>query len=257
MIPSPTITAWSRTAPWATRAQIEQDLLLSRLIIDIAHHPYLGQELVFRGGTCLHKLHLHPARRYSEDLDYVRTSPGGISELTHTLSELGRALGMDVTTRIGVHPKVYFRSVAEDGTRLRVKVEVNTHERSPAVPLVQLPFAVESSWYTASADVNTFHPTELIATKIRALYQRKKGRDLFDLWLALTELKLDSNAILAAFGPYRPEGLTRKTAEANLRAKLDDPDFRDDLTLLVTTWPDGYDLTTAADLVITTLHARL
>jgi predicted nucleotidyltransferase component of viral defense system len=250
VIPSPAITAWSRTAPWATRAQIEQDLLLSRLIIDIAHHPYLGKELVFRGGTCLHKLHLHPARRYSEDLDYVRTSPGGISEL-------GRALGMDVTTRIGVHTKVYFRSVAEDGTRLRVKVEVNTHERSPAVPLVQLPFAVESSWYTASADVTTFHPAELITTKIRALYQRKKGRDLFDLWLALTELKLDPDAILAAFGPYRPEGLTRKTAEANLRAKLDDPDFRDDLTLLVTTWPDGYDLTTAADLIITTLHARL
>ena len=123
--------------------------------------------------------------------------------------------------------------------------------------MVQLPFSVESSWYTGSADVRTFHPAELIATKIRALYQRKKGRDLFDLWLALTELHLDPDAILNAFGPYHPDGLTPRTAEANLRAKLDDPDFRDDLTLLVTTWPDGYDLTTAADLVITTLHARL
>ena len=127
MIPAPAITAWSRTAPWATRAQIEQDLLLSRLIIDIASHPYLGEELVFRGGTCLHKLHLHPARRYSEDLDYVRASPGGISELTHALTELGRALGMHVTARIGAHPKVYFRAVAEDETPLRVKLEVKTH----------------------------------------------------------------------------------------------------------------------------------
>lgn len=31
------------------------------------------------GGTCLHKLHLDPPRRYSEDLDYMRATPGGIS----------------------------------------------------------------------------------------------------------------------------------------------------------------------------------
>ncbi len=58
----------------ANPRQVEQDLLLSRLIIEVANHPYLGGELVFRGGTCLHKLHLDTPRRYSEDLDYVRTT---------------------------------------------------------------------------------------------------------------------------------------------------------------------------------------
>ena len=86
MIPAAAVTQWSTGAPWPTRTQIEQDLLLSRLICEIANHPYLGEELVFRGGTCFHKLHVHPARRYSEDLDYVRSTAGGIKEFTGAVS---------------------------------------------------------------------------------------------------------------------------------------------------------------------------
>ena len=58
MIPAAAITPWSVSAPWPTRAQAEQDLLLSRLIVELASDPYLRDELIFRGGTCLHKLHL-------------------------------------------------------------------------------------------------------------------------------------------------------------------------------------------------------
>ena len=116
---------------------------------------------------------------------------------------------------------------------------------------------MESSWFTGQADVLTFAPAELFATKIRALYQRRKGRDLFDLWLALTELGLDGAEIVAAFGPYRPDGFTGALAEANLRAKLDDGGFRNDLNGLVAKWPADYDLDSAADLVITELLARL
>ena len=88
MIAEAHVTHWATSAPWATPTQVEQDLLLSRLICEIATDPYLGPELVFRGGTCLHKLRIHPARRYSEDLDYVRVSPGGIGPLTAALTQL-------------------------------------------------------------------------------------------------------------------------------------------------------------------------
>ncbi|HEY5249584.1 MAG TPA: hypothetical protein VIJ15_14160 [Dermatophilaceae bacterium] len=64
MIPANDITAWAYGAPWPTPDQVEQDLLLSPLICLIAGDDYLGDELVFRGGTCLHKLYLHPGRRY-------------------------------------------------------------------------------------------------------------------------------------------------------------------------------------------------
>lgn len=88
MIPAGHITRWAKNAPWPTREQVEQDLVLSRLIVEIANHPLLGEELVFRGGTCLHKLHLPTPRRYSEDLDYVRVTSSGIGPVLDALREV-------------------------------------------------------------------------------------------------------------------------------------------------------------------------
>ncbi|MFZ2964372.1 MAG: nucleotidyl transferase AbiEii/AbiGii toxin family protein [Rhodoglobus sp.] len=257
MIPANAITAWGVQRPWPTPEQIEQDLLLSRAICAIAGDEYLGEELVFRGGTALHKLHLEQPFRYSEDLDYVRRTAGGIVPLTQALTLLGESLGFKVNTRISEHPKVFWRATAGSGVPLRIKIEVNTHERSPALPLLHHEHRVESSWWTGSAAVLTFQPAELVATKIRALYQRSKGRDLFDLWLALDHLRLDPAEILAAFGPYRPAGLTAARARENLARKLNDRGFRTDLDPLVTAWPEGYGLDTAAALIGSELLDRL
>ncbi len=246
MIPANAITAWGVDHPWPTREQVEQDLLLSRAICAIAEHEYLGTELVFRGGTALHKLHLDHPYRYSEDLDYVRSSASGIGPLTRALCDLGVDLGYTVNTRVSQHPKVYWRTTAASGIPLRIKIEVNTHERSPALPLIHQSHHVDSNWWTGQAQVQTFQPVELVATKIRALYQRSKGRDLFDLWLALNQLHLPAAAILSAFAPYRPEGLTAARARDNLERKLQDPLFRNDLDPLVTTWPATYQLGAAA-----------
>lgn len=249
MIPVNTITAWGAEHPWPTREQIEQDLLLSQAICAIAADDYLGRELVFRGGTALHKLHLDHPYRYSEDLDYVRNTASGIGPLTQALCSLGAELGYRVNTRVSQHPKIYWRTTAASGLPLRIKIEVNTHERSPALPLITRRHRVDSSWWTGQAEVSTFQPAELIATKIRALYQRSKGRDLFDLWLALERLHLPPRDILAAFGPYHPEGLTAARARANLAAKLNDPVFRSDLDPLVAAWPHGYTFDQAASRV--------
>ena len=93
MIPQSYVTAWSVDRPWSQPVQVEQDLLLSRALCAISQHPFLGDELVFRGGTALHKLHLPLAKRYSEDLDYVRRTSGGIGELSRALTDLGTELG--------------------------------------------------------------------------------------------------------------------------------------------------------------------
>jgi predicted nucleotidyltransferase component of viral defense system len=212
---------------------------------------------VFRGGTALHKLHLPAARRYSEDLDYVRSTAGGIGPILDRLKDIGRSAGFAANSQMGQHPKVVWRTIAESGSPLRVKVEINTHERSPALPLAHLLFQVESAWWSGQAKVATFQPPELVATKIRALYQRSKGRDLFDLWLAMTTLKLDPHDVLSAFAPYRPDGLTRPRAVANLRAKLADQQFRNDLTPLAAPVPGGYDIDQAANLVIDQLLDHL
>lgn len=260
MIPRSVIQAWAVEKPWPTLHAVEQDLVLARLIVEIAQHPLLADELVFRGGTCLHQLVLDRPRRYSEDLDYVRATHSGIGAIFDAVREVAAGVGLEVaSTRVGEHPKVLLRTVSETdrSVSLKIKIEINTHETSPAVPTLRLPFAVETEWFSGRVEVKAFAPEELIATKIRALYQRKKGRDLFDMWLALTELGIAGNDIVAAFSPYRPDGITAALSEANLRRKLNDRAFRSDLNALVTKLPKGYDVDDAAELVIGEVLRRL
>ena len=68
--------------------------------MEIANDDYLGDELVFRGRTCMHELHAPEPLRYSEDLDYVRTTGGGIADVTKAVTRIGERLGMQVQTRI-------------------------------------------------------------------------------------------------------------------------------------------------------------
>lgn len=260
MIPAGAITAWSTRRPWPNRAAIEQDLLLARTIVAIYQHPLLADEFVFRGGTCLHQVVLSNPRRYSEDLDFVRASHSGIGEVFDALREVADQIGLDVTgTDVGTHPKLRMRASSEDDPEviLRIKIEINTHETSPAGPIIKRLFEVDNSWFTGSAQVRTFTSAELIATKIRALYQRKKGRDLFDMWLALTELGLTGDELIGSFAPYRPDGLTAALAEANLRGKLADRAFRADLEPLIAEWPADYDIDAAGEMVITEVLRKL
>jgi len=257
MIPYDTITAWSTVHAWPTREQVEQDLLLSQAICEISNNPFLGKELVIRGGTAFHKIFLPKSYRYSEDLDYVRVTQGGIADITKHLTEIGKSLGYSVKTKIGMYPKIYYRSTMQTGLPLRIKIEINTYERSPALPLTYIEHTIDSDWYQGTAQVQIFQPEELIATKIRALYQRSKGRDLYDIWLALCVLQLDTDLITQAFTPYRPAGFTSKLAIRNLEEKLANSDFRNDILPLVTDDTIGYDVYAAGQTVIEDLLAQL
>jgi hypothetical protein len=96
----------------------------------------------------------------------------------------------------------------------------------------------------------------LVATKLRALYQRSKGRDLLDIWLALTVLQLDPDRIIKAFAPYRPDGYTAALAIKSLRNKLDNPTFKEDTNNLVSEKIEGYDVVAAGEMVIEALLAK-
>ena len=76
MIPRPYIANWKDQAPWRLDAQVEQDLIISRALVEIFSDGFLRENLAFRGGTALHKLYLKPAPRYSEDIDLVQIKEG-------------------------------------------------------------------------------------------------------------------------------------------------------------------------------------
>jgi predicted nucleotidyltransferase component of viral defense system len=250
------IQHWRNRVPWTADDQVEQDLILARLMTEIANDPSLGNELVMRGGTCFHMLWLDRAWRYSEDLDYVRRSEGPIGPILDALRSIGERVGFDKTsTAVGRHPKAHMHSTFASGNRLRVKVEMNTFERSPALPTTTRTLTVDNPWFTGSAEIPTFAVEELTATKIRAIYQRSKGRDLFDLWLAVHLAGVKPTAIAHAFGPYRPDGWTPALALANLEAKLADQTFTTDIDGLLVNRPDGYDAASAAETFRTVISA--
>jgi hypothetical protein len=140
---------------------------------------------------------------------------------------------------------------------MQIKVEVNTFERSPARDLLRRPYSVESSWFRGDAEVLTFSLPELLATTLRALFQRSKGRDLFDLWLSLVRLGVAPADLVACFGPYRPVGYIRRRAEDNLRAKCAAAAFRDDLRPLAAARPVDYEVGAAAELIIARVFSLL
>jgi hypothetical protein len=98
------------------------------------------------------------------------------------------------------------------------------------------PYEVRSRWFTGSCVINTFCLEELLATKIRALYQRRKGRDLFDLWLGITESKADMDKTVKIFRQYmQNEGntITVQEFEKNLIGKITHHGFVGDLKSLL------------------------
>jgi predicted nucleotidyltransferase component of viral defense system len=235
MIPMAQIIQWRNQAPWPDDMQVEQDLILSRVLIDIFSDPFLNQELAFRGGTALHKLFFKPAARYSEDIDLVRTSTGAIKDIILRLqSRLDPWLGKPKTSYSKSNFKLcyYFNPEASPSTRLRVKIEINTREHFTAYGRSLKDFSVQSDWFSGQTKITTYAFEELIATKLRALYQRRKGRDAFDLWLALQQENFNIEKAILAFNHYvdrEKNRITRVLFEKNLADKLENQSFLDDI----------------------------
>ncbi len=239
MIPRDYIIEWRGFAPWVDDAQVEQDLVLSRAIVELFREPSPAKGLAFRGGTALYKLHLHPAARYSEDIDLVQLTPEPIGQTLNAIrARLDPWLGQP-RRRFNegrVHLVYRFESEDDPPIPLRLKVEINSREHFTHLGQVQLPFRVDSRWFTGDAMVTSYRLDELAGTKLRALYQRKKGRDLFDLWLLLDRGLIDPETVVACFRRYMEHGETpvsRAEFEANLAAKADEASFNEDILRLL------------------------
>ena len=264
MIERDLIVAWRQHAPWPTDAQVEQDLVLSRALVEIFSHPILSHELAFRGGTALHKLFLPKPARYSEDIDLVQVAPGPIGPVMTALRDtLDPWLGKPKRTQgEGRMTFIYrFESELPPVSPLRLKIEVNTREHFTVFGHVTRTHRVDSGWFRGAAEVRSYRLEELLGTKLRALYQRKKGRDLFDLGIALEEESLDAPALVSCFEQYmaqRGASVSRAQFEENLRNKLATPEFTSDLPLILAAEAlSAFDVQRAGELVLGRLVARL
>ncbi len=239
MIPKPYIAKWQDTAQWKSFAQVEQDLIISRTLIALYNDETIKKSLAFRGGTALYKLYLTPAPRYSEDIDLVQIEVGQIKPI---LQKIKKVVDFFEESRV-VMPKknnntiLYRYNTEHENERKRLKIEINCREHFNVLGWNEVPFKMENDWYTGEAKITTYHLSELIGTKVRALYQRKKGRDLFDLYYASQYLDLNYEEIIHCYNEYMKFVVkkvpTKKQFIRNIEDKQKDPDFLGDIEAIL------------------------
>jgi len=254
MIPRDFITEWRQFAPWISDFQVEQDLIISRILIEIFKDEMLRRELAFRGGTALSKLFLG-AHRYSEDIDLVQINPVPIGGIVNRIRGiLDPIFGKPSrNNKVGNMNLIYKLNSEDSPSRpMRVKIEINTREHFSVLGLIEIPYKTESRWFVGSALIKTYNLEELLATKLRALYQRRKGRDLYDLWLALSsKSNLNREKIITTFKEYLKHmgvKISKKDFTENLENKMTNKEFLNDINPLITDLVN-YDINKAYRLV--------
>lgn len=225
MIPQAYVQEWNAKAPWPNQSQIEQDLIICRALCDLFNSPELSGKIAFRGGTAINKLLFQKPLRYSEDIDLVQIRGEPIREMLNairkTLSWLGDfSYGQ---AEHSTHLTFKFAPESAPQTMLKLMVEINTREHQDLYGVKKYPFEVNNGWYQASTEIISYEPEELFGTKLRALLQRRKNRDLFDLDRALTQLSMDCQKVIEAFHHYlslQDLSITRAMAEQRMLEKL-------------------------------------
>jgi len=239
LIPDAYINQWKSRSPWQQNEFVEQDLILTRLLVELYSDELISANLAFRGGTALNKLFLKNPYRYSEDLDFVQIKAGDIGAVLTVLRRIIRNVIPSKPkynkSKIANTLIYYYTAENPPNSKMRIKIEINTREHLAFDGIRTIKQECISDWFTGLADIVTYSAEELLATKLRALYQRSKGRDLFDLWVS-RELNHNPQRTIEIFKLYLENenlSIAKKDFTDNLNDKFADAVFRNDIIPLI------------------------
>jgi predicted nucleotidyltransferase component of viral defense system len=178
---------------------IEKDYVLGWLLAGIGHHPQLARTWVFKGGTCLRKCYCE-TYRFSEDLDFTVVNGG--PEAPEDLNPIFRAIGEWVREESGLElvvddlafrrrqnlrgnrttqGRISYRGPNPPRQLPKVRLDITSDEA--LVDPVQLR-TIGHQYSDAplpEEGVVCYSLTELFGEKLRALSQRCRPRDLYDV----------------------------------------------------------------------------
>lgn len=163
---------------------IEKDFVLDFLLKKIYESDMKGN-LIFKGGTALHKLHLH--KRISIDLDFTEITPVSAAKIRPIIEgkEINGQIKDVNETENSTRILLSYYSLLE--YKNSVIFDISRRE-NPILKLVKKKLV---SPFFKPVDILTFQLEELIAEKIRALVQRNKPRDYLDIYYALGKKNFD------------------------------------------------------------------
>ena len=186
-----------RVREWGLRDDVvEKDYVLGWLLWGIGANKSLGDSWIFKGGTCLKKCYIE-TYRFSEDLDFTVLPNGPIAEkdvlllISEVLGNVTEACGIDFSVqepKLRLRPgggtaegRIYYRGPRGAPTPARIKLDLSADEvlaRPPVLRPIAHAFPDE---LPAPAEVRCYGFEELFAEKIRAMGERSRPRDLYDI----------------------------------------------------------------------------
>ena len=178
---------------------VEKDYMLGWMLAGIGAHPALRDSWLFKGGTCLKKCFFE-TYRFSEDLDFTLTDPAHIESvfLTQTFNEIGEWIyertgieipaylqNFDIYTNprgtISCQGKISYRGPVATRDLPRIKLDLTADERIVLAPVRVGVFHPYSDEPAEGIDVLAYAYEELFGEKVRALAERTRPRDLYDV----------------------------------------------------------------------------
>jgi predicted nucleotidyltransferase component of viral defense system len=256
MIEAQKLATWQPYANWSQPWMVEQDYIISRAVKLIFADKFLSSQVAMRGGTILHKGHLAPASRYSEDIDLVLVGDRPASHISRALKRVLKPLfpsgpSENIATTIVLAVRNFtqkskiirqtyvFDPVDEHSALGKLKVEVNVNEVEPFAPVVMVPMQIpDDNGGVLVMDVPSYDLNEMLGTKLRALLQREHGRDLYDLWRAWEVAQAGGTVVdpvkvgdafkfyMAREGSQIPQGWVGSEVERRMKS----PKFLNDMT---------------------------
>jgi len=233
---------------WADEGGIP-DLTLAELDYRLVHalqaiyaDPFLRDRLCLKGGTALNKLYLPGQGRLSVDLDFNAVGPREqvLEERTQISQTVMTVLkqqdsSYDFTYRWRYEQaSVYARFSPLTGTaQQRLKLEISFIERFAILGREERTLLI--SPFDEPLVINTYHLEELTSTKLRALYDRRKGRDIYDLF-CIADFDLNRAAVrkMVLYYFYRANKVFHyPTFVSNVERKIAERGFGDDVRGLI------------------------
>lgn len=263
MIPISFVTEWSKNVPWQTMEQVEHDLLICQILGLLFKNCSIADSLIFRDGTALNKVYLQDQARFSSTINLVKLTKEPMDELVQKLVALLAVLGHSIIKLGKNFCSILLQLNTESNAvkPINLKIDINNTENFTILGNKKIPFEVNSPWFNDKCELNTYHLEELLGLKLRALYHRKKGRDLFDIYKALVKYPLlDLDKVIFCYHNYMDFIVdfppTQKMVIANIANKMKDAEFLNDTNMLIGR-NENYDPQAAFNLIKLRLLERI
>jgi len=188
-------------------ANAEKDYLQDLILLSI--YSRVGDELVFKGGTCLYKI--YGLNRFSEDLDFTlvkMVDAGKLSEnITHDLNLFNIKGRIKETKKYGneINVRMLFNGpLYKGGKETQCFIPLNISLREKTILDAKKETIKPMYREIPNFDVFIMHEKEILAEKIRAILTRNKPRDVYDLWFLLRHkgLSIDSGTVNKKLKPH-------------------------------------------------------